>query len=129
MQPLTVHSLPIYYGNPRVCEDFTPECMVTVSSCADLERAIDEVISLDKDDEAYLAKVTAPCLVHPVAWYDERLEDFLRNIVEQPYEQAKRRVRLGFQPVLRSRIRHLWAVDDAWKAPLRAARQFWGFWR
>lgn len=120
MQPLTVHSVPIYYGNPTVGEDFREECMVRVKSREDVDRAIEEIIYLDTHDDAYIEKVTAPCMVHPVEWYEDRLEKFLLSIFEPPIEEVRRLIPYGMQNVYRNRLRNLYKVDDAWRAPFRA---------
>lgn len=123
MQPLTVHSVPIYYGNPDVGRDFREECLVRVKNREDVERAVEEIVYLDTHDEAYLEKVTAPCLVHPVEWYEAQLESFLRTIFDPPKEAARRLVRQGMQPVYRNRLRGLYRVDDLWKWGPRLAQR------
>lgn len=121
MQPLSVFSVPIYWGNPLVERDFLPDCMVRVKDEDDIARAIEEIIRLDRDDAAYLARAKAPCLVTPPGEYERRLEAFLCHIIDQPLEQARRLNRYGFQNALRGRQKHLAALDDTFKAPFRLA--------
>lgn len=121
MQPLTYHSVPIYYGNPNVTEDFTDACMVRIKDESDVSRAIEEIKYLDTHDEAYLEKCLTPRLTHgSEAYYDARIEAFLRNIFDRPLNEARRLIPYGMQNVYRGRLRHLYKLDDAWKAPLRA---------
>ena len=47
-------TLPIYYGNPTVETDFCLDSMVRVKDEADIECAIEEIIRLDNDDDAYM---------------------------------------------------------------------------
>ncbi len=119
MQPLTIHTVPIYYGNPTIEEDINPDCLVLLKSRNDVQRAIEEIIKLDEDDDLYLKKVFSPCLVHPIGWYEDRLEKFILNIIEQPIEDARRIIDYGYQPVLHKRLRHLYRVDDFIKFPMR----------
>lgn len=121
MQPLTVHSVPIYYGNPTVEEDFDEACMVRVRSRDDVERAVEEIVYLDTHDEAYLAKATSPCLTHPVEWHEARLVKFLRTIFDPPKEEARRLVRYGMQPYYRGKLRSLHRLDDLVKGLPRMA--------
>lgn len=109
MEPLTVGSVPVYWGDPRICDEFTPGCMVRVRDRAALDAAVDEIVELDRDDAAYVAKCNAPCLVLPHDSYERRLEDFLVRIVEQPADLAKRRAAFGFQPFQRQRFRGIYA--------------------
>ena len=60
LEPLAVHSVPIYYGNPAIAADFNPSCMVHVANRGDVERAGEEIIALDRDDAACLRKLSAP---------------------------------------------------------------------
>lgn len=114
MEPLVVYSLPIYYGNPTVEEDFHPECFVRIANKDDVERAIEEIISLDRDDASYLAKVKADCLIHPVEWWDKQLEEFLVNIIEQPLDKARRLIQYGYQPSTRHKMNRLFRMGQRW---------------
>lgn len=113
MQPLTVHSIPIYYGSPTVGEDFPEECMVQVKDESDIERAIEEIIYLDTHDDAYLEKVQHPCLTQSSPeFYYERMRCFLRHIFEQPLDKARRLIPYGMQPSYRHQISH-WIKQTA----------------
>jgi len=103
MEPLSVGSVPIYYGNPRIEDDFNPGCMVRVASRDDVERAVEEVVALDRDDDAYLAKTAAPTFVHPFEWHERRLTEFLRGIFDRPLDEARRLNDYGYQTNLRRR--------------------------
>ena len=59
VEPMFVNSIPIYWGCPRVAEDFNPESMV-VATGRRLEDVVDEVVALDRDDATYLAKLRQP---------------------------------------------------------------------
>lgn len=103
MEPLAVRSVPIYYGNLDIAADFDPACMVRVASRDDMDRAIEEIVRLDQDDAAYLAKLSAPTSVRPFAWYEARLTDFLRHIFDQPLDAARRLNGYGYQTNIRHR--------------------------
>lgn len=103
MEALAARSVPIYYGNPRIEDDFNPLCMVRVATRDDMERAIEEIIRLDRDDEAYFEKLTAPTFRHPIEWYEAQFESFLLNIFNQPIESARRLNAYGYQWNIRHR--------------------------
>ena len=95
-------SVPIYFGNPNVAADFLPDSMICVHDEGDIERAVEEVIRLDNDDAAYLAKCKAPCLVHQDPDYFNRQRiDFFRHIFDQPLDAARRVCDYGYQAVQR----------------------------
>ena len=74
-----------------------------VCTPSDVERAVEEIIRLDRDDDAYFAKLAAPSFMHPVDWYEARLTDFLRHIVDQPLDAARRLNAYGYQTNSRHR--------------------------
>lgn len=123
MQPFAVHSVPIYYGNPEVGRDFNSAAMVTVKNWDDIDRAIEEIVALDQDDVAYLAKCRTPPLVHEWSFYHDRADAFLRNIFEQPLDLASRTHRFGFQPYYRHRLELAFKCEKLVCTPLRFMRR------
>ncbi len=119
MQPLTYFTIPIYFGNPLIEREFVPDCMVRVHGMDDIDRAIDEIIQLDKNDDEYIRRATIPCQVNPVDYYDKQLEEFLVHIVEQPYEQARRLNRYGYQAGLHKRQRRFARMDRILAGPVK----------
>jgi hypothetical protein len=53
-------SLPIYWGNPIIDRDFNTQSFIHVRSTDDFDRAIEQIIRLDTDDDAYLAMLREP---------------------------------------------------------------------
>jgi len=113
MEAYVAQTVPIYYGNPEVAFDFRTESMVRVRDAADIERAVEEVIRLDRDDEAYLKMVTAPCLSEytPEAC-ETKLEEFLAHIFDQPLEMARQLCPFGCQNVMRRHLKPLRLFDQ-----------------
>ena len=126
MQPLTVNSIQIYYGDPLIENDFSPECMVRIKSKDDIDRAVSEIVALDNDEEAYLKKCLASRLTKPWDYYLKQRELFLLHIIEQPVEMARRTVDYGYQKAFREKLRRLYKQDDLIKLPLRLIRKIIG---
>lgn len=114
MEAFAAGTMPIYYGDPNVGEYFNPAAMVVVKDKDDIERAVEEIIALDKDDAAYLAKLKTPCMEpgKPEQLIKE-LEDFLVHIFEQPLDKAKRRAQYGHQAMMREYHRKLYKLEKA----------------
>ena len=92
LEPLSVSSIPIYWGNPLVTRDFNPEAFVYVNVQDDIHSVISRIIQLDKDDAAYLRMVRAnPFASEQQYQYREHLRKFLYQIIEKPKEIAIRR--------------------------------------
>ena len=81
--------MPIYYGDPDVGADFNLRSFIQVDP-ANLEEAVERVIALDRDDEAYLRMCKEVCYLKPLNFYEDRLKAFLRHIIDQPFEMAHR---------------------------------------
>lgn len=97
VDPMRVNSMPIYYGDPNVGVDFNSESFIQLKSKEEVDAIINEIIRLDRDNEAYLEKLSRPWLNAPLRKpYEERLQAFLRHIVEQPKEKAFRTTRYGW---------------------------------
>lgn len=112
MQAYAAQSIPIYFGDPMVGTDFCLDSMVRVRDEGDVERAVEEIIRLDADDDAYLKMVTAKCFVHDdLAVFERRMEAFLLNIFEQPLSAAQRRCFYGYQKMCRDHGLKIIAVD------------------
>lgn len=60
IQPLIQGSIPIYWGDPFIAQDFNPECFINVHDYASFEDVIEEVIRIDNDDKLWKAYLTAP---------------------------------------------------------------------
>jgi len=97
VEALAAGSLPIYWGNPDVGRDFNKDAFVCLNDFNTPEEAVDEIIRLDNDDEAYLRKLSAPrCTGADYRAWEEQLFLFLKNIIDRPLSEAKRTTDYGF---------------------------------
>jgi len=97
-QALAAQTLPIYYGNPTVETDFNPASFIRLRDETDIDSAVQEVIRLDQDDDAYMRAVTASCLdTADYAAHLKQLEAFLCHIFDQTPTVARRRNVFGYQ--------------------------------
>ncbi len=86
MEPMTVNSIPLYWGNPDVGLEFNTESFVNFYDFASEDDMIDYIIELDKDDDRYLKMLNKP-------WFNgynipegnriENIKSFLYKIFEQ----------------------------------------------
>lgn len=54
MEPMTVNSIPIYWGNPLIHLDFNTESFVNFYDHGNFDRMIDFIVELDRDDPKYI---------------------------------------------------------------------------
>lgn len=97
VEPMIVNSMPVYWGNPDIHLDFNKESIIYANDYDTLDAVVEEVIRLDKDDGAYLEKLSK-------SWYTGqsyaerqlKLLSFLKNIFDQELSKAKRTTDYGF---------------------------------
>lgn len=97
IQPFQRHSIPVYFGNPRINDDINIKSFVWCKSTdeSEIKATIERVRYLDTHDEAYLEMLMECPLVREDYLADKynELEKFLVNIFSQKKERAYRRVR------------------------------------
>ena len=97
IQPFQHHSIPVYFGNPRINEDVNENAFVWCKSEKeeDVKAAIEQVKYLDTHDDAYLKMLMCYPLLNENYLVDlyKRLEDFLVNIFSQSPKGAQRRIK------------------------------------
>lgn len=97
IQPLQMHSVPVYFGNPDICEDINPAAILWCRSSeeAELQRVVEQAAYLDTHDDAYIEMLTQDPLPSPdfLTKRYEELESFLINIFSQPPAEASRRIK------------------------------------
>lgn len=60
IEPLLVGSIPIYWGDPEIEQDFNPECLINVHRFKDIQSVIEHVIEVDENEDLWKNYVTAP---------------------------------------------------------------------
>ena len=79
IQPLLAGSIPIYWGDPTIEQDFNPDAFVNVHRFGSFEAAVEEVIRIDQDEALWEKYVTAPIFRNdkiPVELSDEAIIGF-----------------------------------------------------
>jgi hypothetical protein len=85
IEPLLCGSIPIYWGDPQIEDDFNPDCMINVHRFPDFDAVIEEVMRIDADEALWRKYVTAPIFRDgqmPDCLTDEAYCRFFRRIVE-----------------------------------------------
>lgn len=82
-------TIPIYYGDPTVCEDFNEGAFVDANKFTSFDEVIERIIELDNDDTKYLSMINAPIIKNELSL--SCLEQFLCHIINQDINEAKRR--------------------------------------
>ncbi len=57
MEPMTVNSMPIYWGNPAIDIEFNTKSFINYYDFNDVDKVIEYIIELDNDDDKYITKL------------------------------------------------------------------------
>lgn len=114
-------TIPIYYGDPLIGEDFNEESFINCHKYGSLEEVIEKVKEIDADDELWLKMMN----VQPVKIAYQPLENFLYQIFDQPIGVAGRRSNSiparGYEAMLR---RHAFYETKIYKYYRKALNQW-----
>lgn len=115
LQAFAAQTVPIYWGDPRIGEEFSEASFINCMKYDSFEEVINKVIELDNDDEQYTEYLKAPIFtdtIQEIDYYD-RLEKFLVNIFSQQPEKAMRRVNVHRGWYYQEDIRKFHAVEKS----------------
>lgn len=98
VEPFSVNTLPLYWGNPLVKRDFNENAFVDISSFSSIVDAASYVIELDKNDVLYLKALKAHCLTIENTYLKRKKEliSFLSSIIGKDVAEAKILPQYGF---------------------------------
>ena len=54
-EPLLVNSIPVYWGNQMICQDFNTKSFINCNEYESFDKAIERIIELDTNEDAYQA--------------------------------------------------------------------------
>ncbi len=110
---LAADTVPIYYGDPLIGNTINLGRFIQLMSFKEIDKIIERIIELDKDDNAYIALCHAHIFPESRPWdyFYKRFENYLFHIFEQPLEQARRCCSYGHQEAMRSERRR--EINDA----------------
>lgn len=98
VQAFASSTIPIYWGNPDIAEEFNPEAFINCHDFESFEDVLEEVKRIDADDEAYRKMVKAPILRDGSKasefLKEDYLSDYLYEICSQEPKEAIRRNRV-----------------------------------
>ncbi|MBV4357842.1 glycosyltransferase family 10 domain-containing protein [Pinibacter aurantiacus] len=94
VEPMRMNSIPIYWGNPRITEEFNPKSFINVHDFSTLKEAAEYVIDIDNSPEKYKALIKEHWFVNNVANeylnYD-RVVSFFQDIINKGRAQLRSR--------------------------------------
>lgn len=95
MEAFAGDTIPIYWGNPKIAEEFNPDAFVNCHDFPDFEAVVKRVKEINENDELFLKMIKSPALNKDsqasVYMKSDYADSFLRNIFDQDQKKAIRR--------------------------------------
>lgn len=82
-EPFLVNSVPIYWGNPLVENDFNPKSFINANNFNSSAELIEYIKHVDNDDNLYKQYLASPCFKNntiPPSFHEERLIEFFDKV-------------------------------------------------
>ncbi len=83
LDPLLAGAIPIYWGNPEVAKDFSPDSYINAMDFESDEELIETILAIDNDDDLFRRYQRAACFTNnePTPYWDMgRLDAFYRQV-------------------------------------------------
>lgn len=93
LQAFAAGTIPIYWGNPRIADDFCSDSFINCHEYGDFEEVIEKIKEIDNDDELFAHYIQTPIGTKDKFPEDplRQYENYLTHICSQPKENAYRR--------------------------------------
>jgi hypothetical protein len=75
MEPMTVNSIPIYWGNPKISEEFNTNSFVNFYDFNNMNDMVEYIIELDKNNDLYIQKLKEYWFVNNVVPTNNKIEN------------------------------------------------------
>lgn len=97
------HTVPIYWGNPYIAEEYNPEAFINVRDYDSLDSLVKRIKEIDENDDLWAHIVSQPWQTEEQKNYSDseyqNYKNFILNIFSQPLEKARRRPYGGFSDI------------------------------
>jgi hypothetical protein len=100
-EAMVARTLPIYWGNPLIAEEFNPKSFLNRADFPSDEALIEKIIELDRDDNKYLAYTREPFFHsnQPNRFYNHgRFLDFFERVFSREIVPVAQRRQRWFKP-------------------------------
>lgn len=98
IDPLIANSIPIYWGNPIVENDFNGKAFINCHNFKNFNEVIEYVKYLDTHTDQYMEMLRQPPLNQNTPSYEEQIEKFIVYVVEKGTKQICDPLNLFSQP-------------------------------
>lgn len=93
LEAFASNTVPIYYGDETVCQDFNPKAFINCHDYKSLNEVVGKVREMDNNPNEYLAMLNEPIFKDgklPDKYLDDKILEFLAPIFDNPIERIRR---------------------------------------
>lgn len=121
VESLAALTIPIYWGDPSIVEDFNEKAFINCHKFNSLEDILNEVKAIDQDEERYLSMLREPAFYPDFSLEkkQQELEEFIYHIIDQPIEEAFRKTRYCWGAIYEANARRHRKMDRMVERVLR----------
>lgn len=113
---LIARTIPIYWGNPKISQQFNPQAFINTHEFSTVEDIIKRINEIDSHDDLFLSMINEPWMTNQqlkklsknIQNSDKELEDFLFRIIDQPFKESRRRVKNRYSQKLYESFQDEW---------------------
>lgn len=109
VQAFAARTIPIYWGDPYITKIFNQKSFINVHNYNNVNDLTKDIIKIDNNNDEYFNYLKEPALLssqYSSTTYNQKLKDFLSNIIEQPIEKAQRRNRYFWGEIYINRMKN-----------------------
>ncbi len=85
IEPLLMGSIPIYWGDPQIEDDFNPDCLINVHRFRSFDAVVDRIREIDADEQLWKRYVTAPLFsngILPECLGNDAYQNFIAKVMQ-----------------------------------------------
>lgn len=98
---LEAHTVPIYFGDPQICNIVNPNCFINCNNLSSIDEIIHLIKKIDEDDDLWCDMISQPWQTATQYSYNEKLNtdyfEFFNYLFSSELEKLKR-IDIGTRP-------------------------------
>ncbi len=102
-------TVPIYWGNPRIGEEFNEKAFINCHQYKSFDEVIDLIIKIDNNNELYRDYLKEPIFINnslPKELQKDYINEFFFNIFDKSFEDAKKRADWWFDLIENIKVKN-----------------------
>jgi len=112
IQAFAAGTVPIYFGNPRISEEFNKNAFINYHDFSSMKEVIDKIIEIDNDDKLYDQYINEPIYLEGNKDPFIEYEKFIVDICSQNPDKAIRRCNVCWGEMLQDKKKKYYRINN-----------------